>query len=234
MVNNGVNPHPRREISLDELEQELEQDGGFYDVKTRAIKVIIDKELKDQQLQDIVTYQINDALTDLQFTFISKILIYRQSKPITFNTPKSWKDRFKFDRQDKWFMKRWIKSHPIKWKKDRLFIEKHTVFPEVQVPLRNKRFLNSIEEYHYTFTSGFDVSDQSKKDLTQEGNKNQLGYYTPKISFLEGQIRTLREIERKIIKERVNHIGNLYNYIIKKKVRLLTKKQQLYKRGEEK
>lgn len=69
----------------------------------------------------------------------------KHSGVLEIQTPKTWKDMFKLKHQKKWWMKRWIKKHPIKYTKQLWDIDRYTTFPEYIVP----RFLQDQKHLVY-------------------------------------------------------------------------------------
>lgn len=66
--------------------------------------------------------------------FTQKYLSLAKNGELTFQIPKTWKDHFKKTHRDKWWMRRWLKNHPIKFKTLKFDAKKIVVFPDAIVP----------------------------------------------------------------------------------------------------
>ena len=115
----------------------VEKEVFDFDIITAHIRQIF---MKRDFNFDAFKYQINIALDQLTTDFWRRIVGKEQKKTIIFFTPATWKDHFKKKHRNKRWMKRWLRSHPIKAKKISFDINKVTVFPEVKVPHDLKEF----------------------------------------------------------------------------------------------
>lgn len=82
--------------------------------------------------------------------FISAVFGKKQERAIIpFSMFKTWKDHFKSKYKDKWWMKRWLKTHPIQYIEHKYNVQKFTYFPELELPLSLKE-QNQRIIYNYT------------------------------------------------------------------------------------
>jgi hypothetical protein len=100
-----------------------------------------------RQLHVYIRYQLDDIIIQFLTSMGTKI----QDKNIHFNTFKRWQDHFKFTHRDKWWMRRWIRKHPIEFGKHKYIIQQCTVFPELEIPDFLK---NEVHYVYYKYLEG--------------------------------------------------------------------------------
>jgi len=105
-----------------------------------------------QDLKYLQTY-MREQLDEFIITFLYTIGSKIQSKEIHFSTFKRWQDHFKFINRKKWWMRLWIKKHPIEFGQHKYKIQQCTVFPEFDIPLFLK---NEIQYVYYNYFEGSD------------------------------------------------------------------------------
>ena len=99
-------------------------------------------------LQTHIREQLDDVIIQFLYSMGGKI----QDKDIHFHTFKRWQDHFKFTYRKKWWMRRWIRKHPIEFGQHNYNIQQCTVFPELEIPDFLK---NEIQRMCYYYSEVF-------------------------------------------------------------------------------
>lgn len=82
----------------------------------------------------LVKYHLEETAEKIKAIFTKKAVAKHQQEVFSFYTPKTWKDSFKWKHRKKWWMRWWVKRHPIESKEIKINVIKATVFPKFRIP----------------------------------------------------------------------------------------------------
>jgi len=100
-------------------------------------------ELTKPQLGVYLRNDLDEAVIDICVFIAGK----SQRSEVCFYTPLTWRDMFKEKHRDKWWMRRWIKKHPIKRKTHKYNLIKYTTFPNLDIPFDFSKKTHIIYRY---------------------------------------------------------------------------------------
>lgn len=107
------------EIIMDRLKYHLSHAFSKHEIKPDDFGV-------DWSLQDFVDRVVLTARGE----FLGK----KWESELILNRPLGWKQMFKEVHRDKWWMRWWVKRHPIEREKIKIDVLKYVIFPEYKVP----------------------------------------------------------------------------------------------------
>jgi len=114
----------KKEIKYVEIKQFILERFAFYN------KMIFHTDDLQSNLKIYTREVINNTIFDLIISLYGK----KQERPITLNTPKTWKDWVKQKHMNKKWMRRIIKRFPIKYDQHHYILNEYTVFPDLDLP----------------------------------------------------------------------------------------------------
>jgi len=119
----------------------------IFDRITKIMKYAISKRGFDLEKLPHIDFHIDDFVDKFVVTLKVNYMGKKLKGDFILNKPANWKEMFKEQNSKKWWMRWWIKRHPIKRVKIKLDVLKYVIFPEYRIPrgLENEPTIKYLE-----------------------------------------------------------------------------------------